>query len=80
MFVRLTNFVSLPPPFITLTTDGEITFLWKTPLISIDLGFFGDGTYSYFARSKDGNIFRGDGIAITASLPQEIVDMLSAAV
>jgi hypothetical protein len=67
-------------PFITLTDDGEINFIWKLPNVTIDLGFFGDKTYSYFARTPDGRIFRADNRPLSSPLPKDLHELMSKAV
>ena len=49
-------------PYISLADDGEINFTWNTEQISIDLGFYGTGTYSYFSRDRHGAKHHGDGV------------------
>ena len=56
--------IKILPPSIGAADDGEINFLWKFCLVHIDLGFYGDGTYSYFARDPDGNNYYGDYIPV----------------
>ena len=41
-------------PHISLADDGELNFAWNGGPIYIDLGFYGTGTYSYFARDRQG--------------------------
>ena len=56
-FIDAQNFVStwpsegIPMPNVGLADDGEVNFLWEGPRLHVDLGFFGDGTYSCYARA-----------------------------
>jgi hypothetical protein len=63
-------------PHISLATDGEINFFWKKGGIVVDLGFFGDGTYSYYAKGLNGEEFMEDDIPSEQKLPQSIIDLL----
>jgi hypothetical protein len=38
-------------PIVSLAADGEIAFLWTLPDFRLDLGFYGDSTYSYSVLS-----------------------------
>ena len=52
-------------PSIGFADDGEVNFSWKQNGIHIDLGFYGDGTYSYFAKDSEGNKYYGDDVPVT---------------
>ena len=62
---------TLPEEMVSLPTnmvaeDGDVMFIWgywddKTHLY-IDLGFFGDGTYSFYAEDEQNNKMYGDAI------------------
>lgn len=67
----------IPMPEISLAHDGEINFLWEGDDIYVDLGFYGTGTYSYFARGRDGYGIRGEDIPASKGLPDKIVSLLS---
>ena len=41
-------------PHISLADDGEVNFAWSQDGMLIDLGFYGSGTYSFYARGQDG--------------------------
>lgn len=62
----------LPAPSIGLADDGEVNFLWKGDGVHIDLGFYGTGVYSYFARGKDGQEYFGENVPAATALPDEI--------
>ena len=51
-FIHALPVSSIPLPHLSFADDGEINFLWNQDGIHIDLGFYGTGTYSYFARGK----------------------------
>lgn len=62
-------------PHISLAADGEINFLWKLNDIRFDLGFYGDQTYSYYGKDKDGNEYMEDEASILSALPEKIVNL-----
>lgn len=47
-------------PIIRLATDGEINFFWKLDNLTLDLGLYGDGNYSYYGITNDKREFFGD--------------------
>lgn len=64
---------NIPQPFVSPGTDGEVNFWWKYGKVQIDLGFYGEGTYSYFARLKDGSEFEADNIHYKTPLDANIL-------
>lgn len=68
----------LARPYISLASDGEINFYWKTPHIELDLGFTGTRQYSYYGRTTDGIEFAEDGASIGDPLPPELIAVLRA--
>ena len=61
-------------PHVTYREEkGEIDFRWDLETIKLDLGFYGDGTYSYYAVLADGQEFFGDDIDVSQELPLEIL-------
>jgi hypothetical protein len=63
-------------PYISASGDGEVNFYWKTRDWVIDLGFFGDGLYSFYARFENGDEILEDGACLNNPLPQEIVELI----
>lgn len=66
----------LKEPMISLAADGEIAFLWTLPDIRLDLGFYGDGTYSYYGRSPTGKEFIADDESIETPLADELLKLI----
>ena len=64
-------------PHISLADDGEVNFAWSGGVVYIDLGFYGDGTFSYYGRDSDGTESFGDDIPVTSPLPEELVSLLT---
>ena len=76
-FVRyLFSLGSIMPPYISASGDGEIDFYWKQNGFTLDLGFVGDDTYSYYAHLPNGQEIIEDEAALGEHLPQAIVDLL----
>ena len=76
-FVRyLFSLGSIMPPYISASGDGEIDFYWKQNGFTFDLGFVGDGTYSYYAHLPNGQEIIEDEAALGEHLPQAIVDLI----
>ena len=77
--ISLLPLCDILPPKIYLPHDGEINFLWKQKDhgLHVDLGLYGDGTYSYYATSKDGEEFMDDSVMTSQGLPQCLIDLLA---
>lgn len=72
-FVRKLPLDSVPMPDMGLADDGEVNFLWKKDGVHVDLGFYGTGAYSYFARSKSGNKIYEEDALVSDDFPGEIL-------
>jgi hypothetical protein len=75
-FIHALPASSIPLPHLSFADDGEINFLWDQDGIHIDLGFYGTGTYSYFARGKDDEEFYDDDVPASDGLPYDLVALL----
>ena len=64
-------------PHISLADDGELNFAWNGGPVYIDLGFYGTGTYSYFARDPQGQKHHGDDIPVKGPIPDDLIKTLS---
>ena len=64
-------------PHISLADDGELNFAWNGGPVYIDLGFYGTGTYSYFARDQQGQKHYGDDIPAKGPIPRDLIETLS---
>lgn len=78
-FVSTLPLSYIPKPAIHVASDGEVNFHWAGPNFQIDLGFYGDGKFSYFG-SKDGSqpIF-GDDIPVQNGAPNQLIAIATAA-
>ena len=75
-FIHALPMSSIPLPHLSFADDGEINFLWDQDGIHIDLGFYGTGTYSYFARGKDDEEFYDDDVPASDGLPYDLIALL----
>ncbi len=73
IFIQHLDLTLIPIPIITLADDGEVNFLWKYDPVHVDLGFYGTGTYSYFACHKDGRESIGENVPASEGLLTEII-------
>ena len=64
-------------PHISLAGDGELNFAWNGGAIYVDLGFYGTGTYSYFARDQEGRKHHEDDVPAHAPIPDSLMQVLS---
>jgi hypothetical protein len=64
-------------PHISLADDGEVNFAWSQNGMWVDLGFYGTGTLSFYARDKDGKELFGDDIPVMSPLPYELRALLA---
>ena len=74
------KFVNMLPyldnyPLISMVDDGELNFYWKYDDVRIDLGFYGNGVYSYYAQKGTHDYF-GDDIAID-NIPESLLWLLT---
>lgn len=67
-------------PYISASGDGEINFYWTGNGFTLDLGFTGDGYYSYYARLPDGGEIIEDEAVFDEPLPKEIITLVTKAV
>ena len=67
---KLPNHSFIPRPGIS--GDGEIGLFWETKNLFVDIGFIGDGKYSYYAKDRDDKEIFGDDIKITESISDEL--------
>jgi hypothetical protein len=76
IFANNLDFNNIHTPYISLARDGEVSFWWDLKTIKLGLGFYGDGTYSYYAKLENGKEFFGDDKDSSLTLPLEILEKL----
>jgi hypothetical protein len=57
--------------------NGQLLYGWDLETIKLAIGFFGDGTYSYYAALADGQELFGDDIDCHQELPLEILKAIA---
>ena len=75
-FVNAWPGTPIAKPDVGLADDGEVNFDWKHAGAHVDLGFFGDGTYSYFAKDDRGERYFGDDVPAGDGLAGELLQIL----
>jgi hypothetical protein len=76
-FVRTMPLMQIVNPSIHVAADGEVTFEWKQDKFHIDLGFYGDNTFSYYATKIGQEPLFGDELPVEQGIPQELVAVAS---
>ena len=64
-------------PMVNMAGDGEINFFWhrESDGLKVDLGFYGTGTYSCYARKGDQEVF-ADDVRVSDGLRGDIAALL----
>jgi hypothetical protein len=76
---KIFNQPTVLEPIISPATDGEVNFFWEGQHLTLDLGFYGDGSYSFYAKTDEGEEFFGDNYSVDTDLPPEIIKHLKRA-
>lgn len=70
---------NVPLPRVSWADDGEIGFCWRIAAAFIDVGFYGNGQISYFARIPSAGIDSdGDEDFRPPSLPRSLASAIAA--
>ncbi len=64
-------------PHISLAEDGELNFTWNTDAGKIDVGFYGEGFYSYYAVSSAGTEYFANNLPITETLSDKAIKIIT---
>lgn len=75
-FANSIDFDSIHMPNVSLANDGEISFFWDIKGLYLDLGFLGDGSYSFYAKPPKGKEVIVDNAPLSRPLPQNILNHL----
>ena len=78
-FVSTLPLSYVPKPAIHVASDGEVNFHWTGPNFQIDLGFYGDGKFSYYGQKDGFEPIYGDDIPVGNGAPQQLLAIASAA-
>ena len=77
-FVKAWSSNTIRMPDMGLADDGEVNFLWEGADMHVDLGFYGDGTFSYYARDGDRKEYTDDDVPAHVGLPKDLLAILKA--
>lgn len=72
-FLRSISWRGRATPKISPASDGEVNFFWDTANAYIDLGFYGDSHYSFFAKGADGKMLSGDDVPVDDRTTSELI-------
>jgi len=82
-FQNAKEFVSTLPlhrmvkPAIHVASDGEVNFQWSGTDFHIDLGFYGNGKFSYYGAKEGHEPIVCDGVPVKDGIPKELADFAS---
>jgi hypothetical protein len=65
-------------PAIHVASDGEVNFQWSGPDFQIDLGFYGNGKFSFYGAKQGQAPILGDDVAVKDGVPDGLIDIASA--
>lgn len=80
-FQNAKEFVSTLPlnrivkPTIHVASDGEVNFQWAGPDFHIDLGFYGNGRFSFYGEKTGRKPLVGDEVPVGNGIPKELEDI-----
>ncbi len=77
-FISMITKNQILEPYISLAADGEINFYWKNNNFLLDIGFFGEGVYSLYAKMASGEEIIKDDLRLTDLVPEEIAPLIIA--
>jgi hypothetical protein len=83
-FQNAKDFVSTLPlqqiakPAIHVASDGEVNFQWSGPDFHIDLGFYGNGKFSFYGAKEGRAPIIRDEVPVKDGIPGDLVDFASA--
>jgi hypothetical protein len=77
-FVLTLPLTQIVKPAIHVASDGEVNFQWSGPDFQIDLGFYGDGKFSFYGAKEGCEPIVGDEVSVKDGIPRGLVDFASA--
>jgi hypothetical protein len=77
-FVLSLPLTQIPKPTIHLANDGEVNFQWAGQDYLIDLGFYGNEQFSFFAKKDGFEPLLADGLPVTEGIPAALITMAAA--
>lgn len=82
-FQNARDFVSTLPlsrmakPAINVASDGEVNFQWSGVGFHIDLGFYGNGKFSFYGAKEGRAPIIGDDVPVKDGIPTDLADFAS---
>ena len=74
-FIGCLPFPLIFMPEVSLARDGEVNFFWQNDMFYLDLGFYGDGHGSCFARTVSGRKIHLNCIIPKGPFPPELREL-----
>ena len=59
-----------------LSGDGEVSLFWEDDDVYIDIGFLGDGKYTFYARDSQEIEYFKDEIDLKGPLPDALLNLI----
>jgi hypothetical protein len=66
-------------PSIHIASDGEVNFQWSGADFKIDLGFYGNNKFSFYAAKQGTEPVLGDDVSVKDGIPEALISFASAA-
>ena len=76
-FIRRLPMSLVLMPDLGIADDGEVNFLWDSGPVHIDVGFYGTGTYSVFARDEGDEEYLEDELPVVDGLPSPVQKLIT---
>jgi len=77
-FILTLPLTLITQPSIYVASDGEVNFQWSGDDFKIDLGFYGDGKFSFYAEKAGHASVVGDDLPVGVGLPSNVVGFAAA--
>jgi hypothetical protein len=77
-FVSTLPLTSMMKPAIHVASDGEVNFQWSGDDFHIDLGFYGNGKFSFYGAKEGHAPIVRDDVPVKEGIPKDLADFASA--
>lgn len=72
-FILTLPLTKIKKPSIHVAADGEVNFQWSGSDFKIDLGFYGNGKFSFYAAKAGRAPIIGDDISVDSGLSNDLI-------
>jgi|SRR5215469_1411543 len=72
-FILTLPLTKIKRPSIRVAADGEVNFQWSGSDFKIDLGFYGNGKFSFYAAKTGQAPIIGDDILVDSGLSNDLI-------